>query len=224
MRTITIAGKTYRARSAHFDFDSNMLRVHDADRGLIQTELTGVSALEGITEQANNLDVVAELEAAQMLHQATVTLTDAQIKALPTTPIEVVAAPGANKLLALIEAILLRKFAAGAYTNITDANLYLSDVDKSYIWTPATAGANASTVFGAADKFTILTPNAQGTSGGNLLATAYSGYALTEAVNKAMYLATDVASDFTGGHANNTLIVSVAYLVLNTSTGEYEAP
>jgi hypothetical protein len=52
-----------------------------------------------------------------LIKRATVTLNNAQIKALPTTPIEIVAAPGANKLIVPLRAII-RAITATAYTNV----------------------------------------------------------------------------------------------------------
>src|SRR5690242_19531048 len=56
---------------------------------------------------------------SSVVQTATKTLTDAQIKALPTTPIELVAAPGSGKVI-WWSMIVLRATIAGSYTNIGD--------------------------------------------------------------------------------------------------------
>lgn len=54
---------------------------------------------------------------APLLAMATVTLTDAQIKALPTTGVPVVAAPAAGYRVKLISGTISLNSVAGAYTN-----------------------------------------------------------------------------------------------------------
>src|SRR5687767_6210148 len=55
------------------------------------------------------------------LNQRTLALTDAQIKALPSTALQVVPAAGANRLLVPVFACLTVDSNAGAYTNIAGA-------------------------------------------------------------------------------------------------------
>lgn len=55
------------------------------------------------------------------LQSATVSLTDAQIKALPTTPITIASAPGSGLALVPLYGGLLSQTTAGAYTNIDAA-------------------------------------------------------------------------------------------------------
>lgn len=67
---------------------------------------------------------IVSLEAVTKL--ATVTLTNAQIKALPTTPFTIVAAPGAGKILWPKNTLLLFNYTA-PYTNINGVSgLYAS--------------------------------------------------------------------------------------------------
>lgn len=52
------------------------------------------------------------------------TLTDEQIKALPTTGVEIVAAPGEGKMISIIDVLVISNITA-IYTDITDASLQL---------------------------------------------------------------------------------------------------
>lgn len=56
-------------------------------------------------------------EPVTVVRSMTVTLTDAQIKALPTTAIELVPAPGAGKVVVPIKFVLIFNNDAGAYGN-----------------------------------------------------------------------------------------------------------
>jgi hypothetical protein len=71
------------------------------------------------------------------LEPATVTLTNAEIIALPTTPITLVANAGPGAVVNWIHADLFAKFAAGAYGNV--------DPDAAFLSIGASGGAQAST-------------------------------------------------------------------------------
>lgn len=154
--------------------------------------------------------------------QATVTLTDAQIKALPVTVanFEVVPAPGANLLILPQQGLITVDAAAGAYTNI-NANGY---VVLQYANTrDASNFSYASDVFGVAaiQASWIGAPPAFWDDGFG--GTFSSQTALTNAVNKALMLKADNFSDgaYLDGNAANSARVSVAYFVLNTATGQF---
>ena len=56
---------------------------------------------------------------------AILTLTDAQIKALPTAGVDMIVAPGAGVVLQVVSAVLIIDATAGAYTNVDPAGVLL---------------------------------------------------------------------------------------------------
>lgn len=155
---------------------------------------------------------------ASILHQATVELTDAQIKALPTTSVQIVAAPGANKLL-LFERAVLQSNLVSPYTNLSaysggdgtinittpeGDNLIVSDYMES-----ATSIMADSRIFIMGRN---VKTNADGLSFGGL----------DPEVNGGFFIQAYNTGDFTGGDAANTLRVSVTYYILDVTTGVFE--
>jgi hypothetical protein len=69
--------------------------------------------------------VAADIPGA-VLSVATLTLTATQIKNLHGTPIQIVAAPGAGKMLLPVSATLQYKFGTVAYANVTSANIAIA--------------------------------------------------------------------------------------------------
>lgn len=153
--------------------------------------------------------------------QASVTLTDAQIKALPTTPVEIVAAPGAEKIMIGVGATLITNFTE-VYTNLGATSL-IQNLTASM--TPIRAFTNvlettSRTVISIGSK-----SNSNETIGSYASTRAYSF-----AVNGPWQIyaensgeAFEPLGDFTGGNAANTLTVSVLYAILNPTTGVYQA-
>lgn len=144
------------------------------------------------------------------------TLTDAQIKTLPTTGIDIIPTPTNNKLIIITTAILLWNTSAGAYTNVDpSANIVLTygDFDE-------TATSNSGMHTDAANRITILSQAVM-----DDFRAAWAGYSIsyingtlqTPIINKKISLwATNGAlGNFTGGNAANTLKVIVKHFTIN---------
>jgi len=170
-----------------------------------------------------------------MIKRKTVTLTDAQIKALPTTPIDLVPAPPAGYRIKVLGLSMFLRCGGGAYTNINatyaDLHVRLGNGDYS-IWplllndnAPTTDVTQVSQYFGAAaDSVHDLSPRelsaVQGaaTTGTKLnvinMQNGGSGYTPTAWDASALSLGMDNngSGNLTGGNAGNTLIVIVYHV------------
>lgn len=176
--------------------------------GTGQTGATGATGPTGLTGVGESL-----------LHQATVVLTNDQIKTLPTTPVRVSADPGANRICIPVGGSFLSDFTAGAYTS-DSAALQLVTEDVAYFSTPASAdnflaGAGQSVLPIGAPRIyhdpTLGDDNVTFTEGG-----------ISDFHNAGIFVFDDYSGvNYTGGHASNTLTVAVSYLIYDTSTGEF---
>lgn len=149
-----------------------------------------------------------------------VTLTDAEIKALPTTPIEIIPAQGAGKLLYPIGAAYHLNWVAD-YGNIdTDAQLRLI-VNTTDFLLPlrqdTLSQVSALLAGGGPDGTDAFTsPQFIKKSGADW----FSGFANlydSDVVNKAVFLAADNsgAGNFDGGNAGNSLLLEVLYTIID---------
>lgn len=143
-----------------------------------------------------------------LVQQASVTLTDAQIKALPTTEFQIIAAPGADKVIIPLFA-LFRPTISVAYTGIdADAQLYL--VSSSWLTTIYNENLNDVSQLLGGSIWSFMGPNL-GVDAGGFLLSSQTG----EESNLPINLGASNGSDFTGGNAANTLTVVVLYVVVD---------
>ena len=160
------------------------------------------------------------------MSRTSVLLNNDQILALPTTPIEVVPAPGVGKYLVPHLAIIESDFSAGNYDNISDATLALGASDIVI-----TVGENIVNVFRAVSMgalgpvesrrvVSVLAPvqptypRSQETDDtwGNSYGYLANGFDHVE--NMHWTIAADNADgDFTEGHEDNWLLVKLFYTV-----------
>ena len=158
---------------------------------------------------------------ASAVSVATVTLTNAQVLALPTTAVQLVAAPGAGKLLVPIHATLHLTWVAD-YTNIdaaasvsvrygTRIGLIAAVGSLNEASSAVTSGVTGLLAEGNAVSAHLPNLGYKSTVGSNV--EGFSGQDDALAVNMALVLAVanGAAGAFTGGDAGNSLKVTLLY-------------
>lgn len=162
------------------------------------------------------------------LHKADVVLTDAQIKALPTTAIDLIAAPGAGIIILPLDTVMVFKNSATAYTNISpDAFLstqingtrvssfmgndtLLSSVNQFSTFFNSTGALlhrliyPPSDPFGAADGWEMMMFS--------IGSDANANQPLQIKINNA------ALGNLTGGNAGNKILVSTTYRLITLPT------
>lgn len=154
--------------------------------------------------------VSVELDADEILH-------------LPSTPAEIVPTPGAGKRLLLVAGYVRSAFANG-YGNIdSPAGPLLGGTGM--LFTHGQDDSDASIMrslsfFGSADVREFAT------AAGSITAQPDNAHADPSAgddqSDKSLYLVVrNNNGDFTGGHASNRLLVSIAYMTIDVVSGEF---
>ncbi len=188
------------------------------------------SPAAGLSIMSNGVGVAPTWDALAVRF-VRIVLTNAQILALPTTPITLVAAPGANKRIKVLASTLRSDTAAGAYTHINatycDIHLELNGnyqqygpVDDSTTTPPligvsSMLGAAGAVVIDAAVPTMASVPVAG--SSGYVQPTEYP--APTVIVDKPLQIKIENngSGDLLNGHALNTLTVYVYYTIQDLS-------
>lgn len=144
--------------------------------------------------------------------KATVVLTDAQIKALPTTKVEIVPAPGVGKNIVPVMSYSILDAIAGVYTNIDGSAHYTQSFTDAGVLHSTAFVVHSANFLGDNDanrpKITLL-PYAPSDPD----ASYEYGYSENKAISASVFNA--AAGNLTGGNAANTLTVTVIYGVMD---------
>lgn len=159
------------------------------------------TVLQGVTVGANEFEagqIVSAAMSETLIKVATVSLTNAQVLALRATPITIVSAPGAGKVIEFISSILL--FDRTAVYTETDDNLAVRFTDGSGLIV-SQAIEMTGFIDAAADAVTVALPKVDPLG------------VKTLCENKALVLHNTGDGEFGGGNAANVLRVRTQYRV-----------
>ncbi len=163
---------------------------------------------------------ITEAEAApyELIKRATAILTDDQIKALPTTAVELVTAQGDNTMIIPVSAIGILDTSAGAYTNTANASWSLTHplagVSTEVLAETALAGAAISMIQFPVMFLQYANADFQADFIPHVITEKLSGE-VTNRINQPLMLLDyyDGVTNYTDGHPDNTLTVDVLYWV-----------
>ena len=165
------------------------------------------------------LMLILSFACVAQVQKAIVTLTDSQIKALPTTPVELIASPGANKFILPISATVYFHWTAN-YTNIdSNAALNISHANGYSLLTALFENDGSSSISNLLndddDYMAIFTQKAETTSGRNIAYYIWPGGLVNKNLTIGLY--NGFSGTLTGGDANNSITVTVLYTVNDVS-------
>lgn len=206
--TVTDGGAGYAVGCLYFKTDGSIGSVAYINEGsttscdfnVIESSasnITSVTASTGLTGGGTEGAVTLSVDETY-LRYATVSLTNAEVLALRATPKELVAAPGAGKLIEFISATLLFDYTT-AYTETAD-NLGIKFQNGSGVQVSDTIETTGF-LDATADTITFARKGVD------------SIVAKTGAENKALVLHNVGDGEFGGGNAANALRVKVAYRI-----------
>ena len=182
-----------------------------------------------VTDPASG-DATAEVDASQCVTEdtvsvkkASVTLTDAQVKALPTTSIEIVAAPGAGRVIVPFYAWFYVNWTAD-YSNINAAARigvgYSGSLSSALSQFQEAAFEVSNLLVDGASHHAFLGPNTEpyDGGGGNLRVSGIGQFQDEPGVTNTaleVFAVNPTNGNFTGGDAANTIKVTVLYSIID---------
>ena len=148
--------------------------------------------------------------------QASAVLTNAQLLALPTTPLVLVPPPGAGLLLRFMGGFVSKDFTAGAYANVGGNAAMYFVYDTVSVFDVASyledGGGTLGWMAGASVRQMNYGPQAQTLGTAGTVLPVPSGADLRD--TNIGFSIDNGGQNFTGGDAANTMLVSTFYTVV----------
>lgn len=164
----------------------------------------------------STLGDLSGVSGVSMMRTISILLTNAQIKLLPTTPVEIVPTPGAGKAIHVISGQMRADCRAGAYTNISGYNAVEVGVLNAFGTNTITASGLLGSAFYNVAVIAPFYLVGSGDYEGELTLGAFGGEVILDEdlpLNVIGYNASN--ANFTGGHDNNSLKVTVYYTIVD---------
>lgn len=164
-------------------------------KGLVPAPSAGDAAADKYLKADGTFAVPPGSGGASDIFKARIVLTDAQIKALPATAVQIIAAPGATKYIDVISCTAYKNATAGAYSGTLNAGIYWVGLNDALVTAlPLNLAAAEKRIFHFVQSVAVNNTS--------------------NPLNKAVEFRGAFGAALTGGNAANYCVIEVTYIIV----------